>query len=290
MNHRIIIWGLGKVGRALYEGFKTSGVDVDGIICRTTSKTESIQWLSRREKRPSDLSLGAVGGRSLPDHAIWMAEDILQQPENFLKPGDVVFVTVVDREIAGIFSRCDLKNVTLVHSSGATALISLMQGNSGVFYPLQTFAGDGKEEWQQIPVFIEGSNVATESKLIEIAQKMGVLSTEKLDSKQRRYLHLAGVFANNYTTAMAGIAVDLLSINGLNPQWILPILRKTSENLGEGQPWSLITGPAARADLSTLENHRSLMENQPEMLEAYNVIASYIMKRKSDASTDGSRG
>ena len=42
---------------------------------------------------------------------------------------------------------------------------------------------------------------------------MGVMSIERLNSEQRAYLHLAGVFANNYTMAMAGIAKDLLDVS-----------------------------------------------------------------------------
>ena len=292
MTRRIIIWGLGKVGRALYEGLMQTSNGVDVVVGREESNQKTADFISH-----------FVGGNSgsLTDHvvqdidnqfnpfdrkqpALWLAEEVLAAPHNFFLPGDLVFVSVVDREIANIFQRCDVEGVTLVHSSGATGMVKVENAQSGVFYPLQSFIGQGEEDWHRIPVFIEGSNEVVESILTEIAEAMGVMSIEKLNSQQRAYLHLAGVFANNYTMAMAGIAKDLLDSQGLNPDWVLPILTKTAENFGQGTPWALMTGPASRADLTTIEHHRSMLENQPDMLSAYNAMAQYIINRPKDSS------
>ena len=266
MTRRIIIWGLGKVGRALYEGLKHTSVGVNFVVGREASN----------QRTTESLLSGVV--------AFWSAEEVLASSKDFLIPGDIVFVSVVDREIANIFQRCDVEGVTLVHSSGATGMVKVENAQSGVFYPLQSFVGQGEEDWHRIPVFIEGSSEVVESTLTEIAKAMGVMSIEKLNSQQRAYLHLAGVFANNYTMAMAGIAKDLLDSQGLNPDWVLPILTKTAENFGQGTPWALMTGPASRADLATIEHHRSMLENQPDMLSAYNAIAQYIINRPKDSS------
>ena len=266
MTRRIIIWGLGKVGRALYEGLKHTSVGVNVVVGREASN----------QRTTESLLSGVV--------AFWSSEEVLAAPHNFFLPGDLVFVSVVDREIANIFQRCDVEGVTLVHSSGATGMVKVENAQSGVFYPLQSFIGQGEEDWHRIPVFIEGSNEVVVSMLTEIAKAMGVMSIEKLNSQQRAYLHLAGVFANNYTMAMAGIAKDLLDSQGLNPDWVLPILTKTAENFGQGTPWALMTGPASRADLTTIEHHRSMLENQPDMLSAYNAMAQYIINRPKDSS------
>ena len=266
MTHRIIIWGLGKVGRALYEGLKHSSIGVNVVVGREASN-----------QRTADLLFSGVV-------ALWSAEEVLASAHKFFIPGDLVFVSVVDREIANIFQRCDVEGVTLVHCSGATGMVKVENAQSGVFYPLQSFVGQGEEDWHRIPVFIEGSSEVVESTLTEIAKEMGVMSIERLNSEQRAYLHLAGVFANNYTMAMAGIAKDLLDSQGLNPDWVLPILTKTAKNFGQGKPWELMTGPASRADLATIEHHRSMLENQPDMLSAYNAIAQYIINRPKDSS------
>ena len=266
MTHRIIIWGLGKVGRALYEGLKHSSIGVNVVVGREASN-----------QRTADLLFSGVV-------ALWSAEEVLASAHKFFIPGDLVFVSVVDREIANIFQRCDVEGVTLVHCSGATGMVKVENAQSGVFYPLQSFVGQGEEDWHRIPVFIEGSSEIVESTLTEIAKEMGVMSIERLNSEQRAYLHLAGVFANNYTMAMAGIAKDLLDNQGLNPDWVLPILTKTAENFGQGKPWELMTGPASRADLATIEHHRSMLENQPDTLSAYNAMAQYIINRPKDSS------
>ena len=256
MTQRVIIWGLGKVGRALYEGMTRSSIGVHAIITRDISK------------------------QNLPIKVpVWLSEEVLKSPNEFFRPGDIIFVSVVDREIDILFQQVDIEGVTLIHCSGATSIIGLKNGNSGVFYPLQSFAGQGKEDWSVIPVFVEASNEVVMNSLLEIAEQMGVGTIEKLNSQQRSFLHLAGVFANNYTMAMAGIAQDLLLNQDLNPNWVLSILTKTAENFGQGKPWELMTGPASRADLPTIEHHRTMLENQPEMLAAYDAIAQYILNR-----------
>lgn len=292
MTRRIIIWGLGKVGRALYEGLRNSSIGIDVVIGRETSNQQSAEILSKGEgsdsKFPVNKILTAPKSQSMPISgdpiALWSTEEVLASAQNFFIPGDVIFVTMVDREIANIFQSCDLEGITLIHCSGATGMVELNHAQTGVFYPLQSFVGKGEEDWRGVPVFIEGSSEVVEALLTEIAKEMGVLSIEKLNSKQRAYLHLAGVFANNYTMAMAGIAKDLLDSQGLNPDWVLPILTKTAVNFGQGTPWELMTGPASRADLTTIEHHRTMLENQPDMLSAYNAIAQYIISRPKDSS------
>lgn len=292
MTRRIIIWGLGKVGRALYEGLKHTSVGVNVVVGREASNQKTAAFLSRvvgsdskfqtnEILKTSNNYSASISGDAL---AFWSAEEVLASSKDFLIPGDIVFVSVVDREIANIFQNCDLEGITLVHCSGATGMVKLQNAQSGVFYPLQSFVGQGEEKWHRVPVFIEGSSEVVESTLTEIAKEMGVTSIEKLNSQQRAYLHLAGVYANNYTMAMAGIAKDLLDSQGLNPDWVLPILTKTAENFGQGTPWALMSGPASRADLTTIEHHRSMLENQPDMLSAYNAMAQYIINRPKDSS------
>lgn len=292
MTRRIIIWGLGKVGRALYEGLRHTSNGVDVVVGREESNQKTADFISHfvggNSGRLTDHVVQDIDNQFNPidrkQPALWLAEEVLASSVDFLIPGDIVFVSVVDREIANIFQRCDIEGVTLVHSSGATGMVKVEKAQSGVFYPLQSFVGQGEEDWHRVPVFIEGSSEVVESMLTEIALEMGVMSIEKLNSQQRAYLHLAGVFANNYTMAMAGIAKDLLDRQGLNPDWVLPILTKTAENFGQGKPWELMTGPASRADLATIEHHRSMLENQPEMLAAYDAMAQYIINRPKDSS------
>ncbi len=290
MTHRIIIWGLGKVGRALYEGLKHSSIGVNVVVGREASNQRTADLLfsgvGADSKQPINeiLTNNHTGPIADDQIALWSAEEVLASAHKFFIPGDLVFVSVVDREIANIFQCCDVEGVTLVHSSGATGMVKVENAQSGVFYPLQSFVGQGEEDWHRIPVFIEGSSEIVESTLTEIAKEMGVMSIERLNSEQRAYLHLAGVFANNYTMAMAGIAKDLLDNQGLNPDWVLPILTKTAENFGQGKPWELMTGPASRADLATIEHHRSMLENQPDTLSAYNAMAQYIINRPKDSS------
>jgi predicted dinucleotide-binding enzyme len=61
MTRRIIIWGLGKVGRALYEGLRHTSNGVDVVVGREESNQKTADFISH-----------FVGGNSgsLTDHVV----------------------------------------------------------------------------------------------------------------------------------------------------------------------------------------------------------------------------
>lgn len=272
MSSRLLIWGYGRVGSAI------------ASQCMARWSTNIGQsngfdefWVLSEKPRPTQLD---------PSVKWASGNQILSNPSENLTPGDVVLLTVSDSAIAALAAQCDVAGVTVVHCSGATPRISLEKAASMVFYPLQTFTADSQIDWSQVPVFTESSADVDPGVLKNIAGLLGVERWMEISFSARQNLHMAAVFANNFTTAMAGIAHDILKAEGLEEDWIRPILAKTAENLGASDPWMKLTGPAKRGDLQTQQNHLDLLLNHPQLKDIYTVMSGYIHHRTNDNDAD----
>jgi predicted short-subunit dehydrogenase-like oxidoreductase (DUF2520 family) len=84
-----------------------------------------------------------------------------------------------------------------------------------VLYPLQTFSRDRVLNFRDIPLFIEGESEETIALLKELA---GTISgnVHLLSGDKRRFLHLAAVFACNFTNHMYALASEIMVEEGIS--------------------------------------------------------------------------
>ena len=193
-----------------------------------------------------------------------------------LKSADLIIVSVNDDAILSVISQ--IKNTPIVHTSGSISLNVFKEkfSNYGVFYPLQTFNKDLYLNISEIPFCIEGNSLKFENQLIKIAK---VLSNNvvKMNSKQRKQLHIAAVFACNFSNHMFHIASELLAKKDINFKILLPLIRATIANLDKYKPKELQTGPAKRKDTITIGEHVNIIKEK-EIKELYQKISTNIMK------------
>ena len=83
---------------------------------------------------------------------------------------------------------------------------------------------------------------AAEATLLALA---GSLSrhVRRLDSAQRLKLHVAAVFANNFTNHLLGIADALLAEADLPAELLAPLVRETVDKALANPPFAVQTGP-----------------------------------------------
>ena len=118
-----------------------------------------------------------------------------------LKTADLIIVSVNDDAISTILSK--LKNTAIVHTSGSIGM-DVFEANFsdfGVFYPLQTFNKDIELTISEIPFCIEGNSKPFEKELIKIAKNLSS-NVRTMNSAQRKQLHIAAVFACNFSNQM----------------------------------------------------------------------------------------
>ena len=90
-----------------------------------------------------------------------------------------------------------------VHTAGSIPM-SVFEPHAkryGVFYPLQTFSKNKKVNFSNIPFFVEANSEKDATLLTDMALKISQ-DVRVISSEQRKYIHLAAVFACNFTNHM----------------------------------------------------------------------------------------
>lgn len=197
--------------------------------------------------------------------------------EKFPSDADVVLIAVKDDAIADVASKLPETSAVIAHTSGSVPIEALAShaSNYGVFYPLQTFSKKVNLKYSEIPVFLEASSPEAFAMLSKAA---GLFTSDirEADSESRRKLHLASVFACNFTNAMIGIGADILADTGIDFSALLPLLRQTVSKLENLSPANAQTGPAIRRDQNVIERHLQMLEGSPAIAGIYSLITHYI--------------
>ena len=193
-----------------------------------------------------------------------------------LKSADLIIVSINDDAISNVITQ--IKNTAIVHTSGSIELNIFKEqfSNYGVFYPLQTFNKEVDVNISEIPFCIEGNSLEFEKQLIEIAKALSN-NVVKMNSQQRKQLHIAAVFACNFSNHMYSIADDLLAKKNIDFKILLPLIRQTITNLERNRPKEVQTGPAKRKDTAIIQEHIATIKEK-EIKELYQKITTNIIK------------
>jgi predicted short-subunit dehydrogenase-like oxidoreductase (DUF2520 family) len=197
----------------------------------------------------------------------------------------VFIIAAMDDAIESISQELILPDdAILVHTSGTKPLSILGYAatqNIGVFYPLQTFTKPRKIVFREVPVFIEAENKNTEAFLLEMAH--GVSDTvHKIGSDDRKALHVAAVFASNFTNHMLLLSQEIMREHSLSFDWLKPLVAEAiNKSLAIG-PENAQTGPAHRGDFEILDRHMEFLQDDESLHEIYRLISQDIIDRYGD--------
>lgn len=216
-----------------------------------------------------------------PMHAQQLAAEIgceyCDNLQDINAEADIYIFAVKDDALDELASHIYLPGKIVLHTSGAaeTNKLERISENYGVFYPLQTFSKTRPVNWQEIPICVEAANKETLTKIKKLAQS---LSHKVLETtfEQRRNLHVAAVFVNNFTNHLLRNAYMLMQKNALPFDVLKPLALETIEKAFALNPEQAQTGPAIRGDKNTIAAHEALLAAQPEILQLYKEITSSI--------------
>jgi predicted short-subunit dehydrogenase-like oxidoreductase (DUF2520 family) len=241
---------------------------VAGALCTELSAAghKIIQITSKVETR------GKVLASSV--NAIW--SDKLE----FASENNIIIVSVPDSELTDVLRNIKCNPDTyIVHTAGSYGLEVFPDEirNKGVFYPLQTFSKERKSDFRRIPLIIEANSENVKNALVGLASALGS-PVYFYDAEKRRILHMAAVFASNFTNFMLTNAKEITDSAKLPFDLLAPLVTETVTRAFEIDPAASQTGPAIRNDLNTIEIHAKLLESSPEIKELYLQITSAIIK------------
>lgn len=189
---------------------------------------------------------------------------------------DFYILALSDDAIKEIVPLLPEQHGIVVHTSGAKGISTLSKfENYGVFYPLQSFSKSKEVDFHEIPICLEANSPTVLIRLKELASEISEKIYE-VDSDQRKALHVAAVFANNFTNHMYSMAAEICARNGLQFEVLRPLIRETLAKAEVLPPPKAQTGPALRGDSETISAHLELLNKDEQ--EIYKLITSSIQK------------
>jgi len=193
-----------------------------------------------------------------------------------LTEADVYIIAVSDDAIGDVSRKIEQKNGLVVHTSGSVAMQSLQNtGRKGIFYLLQSFSKDKDVNFDEIPFCLEAENEEDLQLLEALAKSIGK-KIYRINSEQRKRLHVAAVFVNNFTNHMYKIGADICNEHQVPFEVLLPLIQETAQKITELSPEAAQTGPAKRNDQKTIQNHLALLN--AEQQEIYKLITKSIQQ------------
>ncbi|MDY7396697.1 Rossmann-like and DUF2520 domain-containing protein [Aureibaculum sp. 2210JD6-5] len=224
--------------------------------------------------KADSINLIQVYGRS--KSALSKFENSVETTSKFksLKDAEVYIITISDDAIPEFSSHLSLKDKLVVHTSGSVAMEALKTtGNKGVFYPLQTFSKDNPVNFAAIPICLETERKEDYKMLEKLASSISD-KVYNIDSNQRKYIHLAAVFTNNFVNYMYKIGKDICLENDIPFDILHPLILESAKKIENADPVSIQTGPAKRNDKKTIEKHLKLLKGQKK--EIYKLLTQSI--------------
>jgi len=191
---------------------------------------------------------------------------------------EAIILAVNDDALPTILKSLATNKQILIHTSGTLpiSILSSIAKQYGVIYPLQTLSKNVKINFLNVPLCVEANNVETEKTLLHIANDISNV-VYKVNSHQRKTLHIAAVFACNFTNYFYAIADDLLQQNNLSFNMLKPLITETASKIIENSPKQVQTGPAKRNDKKIIESHLSALSQYPNYQLLYKLISEHIM-------------
>lgn len=245
---RIVILGGGHVAHHLSKAFATAKtVSLVQVYARKMEQIETLQSITSITNKLSEI-----------------------------KDADVYVIAITDDAIPQLSKQLNLENAFVVHTSGSASLEALQhQGRKGVFYPLQSFTKDKTVSFENIPLCIEAQY---SDDLVLLDRLAGSLSKQvyTLNSKQRKSLHVAAVFVNNFSNHMYTLGHDICKAYDIPFEILFPLIKETAQKVTTITPKEAQTGPAQRNDEQTIAAHIDLLTAQQQII--YQLITKSIQE------------
>lgn len=191
---------------------------------------------------------------------------------------DLYIVAVKDAVLLSVIDQMPVVKGVVAHTAGSLSIDMLLKfDNYGIFYPFQTFSKEREVNFESIPILIESSGVEVQEKLQKFGAKISK-TVIQCDSNQRKQIHLAAVFACNFSNHMYAIAHDILQKNDISFDVIKPLIQETAHKVEELSPVKAQTGPAIRNDQNIIDKHLKLLTEDVELTSLYKKITKRIQE------------
>lgn len=194
----------------------------------------------------------------------------------------VLIYAVADCALADVIAEVHAPKALHLHTSGTIPITVFGDDkpHCGILYPFQTFSkAQPIDDFSAVPLIIEGRDIDDVAAIYTLAL---TLSPRVIEASQpdRERLHVAGVFANNFTNCMYRMAADLLRGTQIPFSVLLPLIDQTAAKVHTLAPKDAQTGPAVRGDENVISHHLELLAADPKtsdcLADVYSLLTKYI--------------
>jgi len=241
MKTKIAIIGAGRIAYSLTSALLKEGYVVDTIISRKINSAKALA--------------GKFGVKKYFDDKNLISKSV-----------NVFFITVPDSEIkktAVQLSKLKFSTAFFIHFSGAEDIsvlnpLKVKGGKTGSLHLMQTFPSKKIVNIKNVNSAIETDDDSMYKFLLQLCSDLQLIPF-RIDSKDKTYYHLAGVFASNFLAGNLLNAQKLLSLNNIDEQKYFKILsstiQSTLQNIKTVGPAKALSGPVERGDIKTIQKH-----------------------------------
>lgn len=254
MIRNVVMIGAGNLATQLAQCLNENGITVKQVFSRTP---DAARKLAQKVHARSTSNLSELD-----------------------KNADLFLIAVKDSAIPEILEniRPD-ENQLIAHTAGSVPM-NILNGftlNYGVFYPLQTFSKNRKVEFADIPICIEANHPSNLMKLQLLAERLSN-TVRQINSEERKALHLAAVFANNFVNHFYALSAEILQDKKLKFDLLKPLIHETAAKIATIEPAEAQTGPARRNDQAIIQEHLKMLHDKPEFRKIYSFVTENIVQ------------
>jgi len=205
--------------------------------------------------------------------------DFTIEKEKIYAKADAYIIALRDEAIGHYVKHIPSEAKLVVHTSGSVSskILATSTKHFGVLYPLQTFSIGRKINFKDIPLCLEANTESARKRLQTLAKSISI-NIHWINQDQRQTIHLAAVFANNFSNHLFSLAEDLLNKKGISFELLRPLIAETSAKVQNSSAHQMQTGPAKRGDAETINKHLALLKNKPELRHIYEILTGSIQK------------
>lgn len=246
---KIIIIGTGNVGMHLCHAFEKATL---------SNKISLVGYYNRAQKKLLDIKA-----------------PLLSQIEN-LPACDLIILAVPDDAVNKTANLLPTSQAIIAHTSGSVSITALEKHERrGVFYIPQSFSKTRKPNFGDITLCLESSNEPVNDVLEQVAVTLS-RKREQINSNQRKKLHLAAVYMNNFVNHCYTKAEEIMQDAAIDTQLLNALMQETLAKAIDLSPQKAQTGPAMRNDIKTIEKHLEMLDNEDR--DMYRSITNSIQK------------
>lgn len=248
-----VIIGTGNMAHAMLKACQHTDIEILGIYGRSMQKAAEIA----------------------SQNGINCFENLNEIPTN----ADLYLLCVSDDSIDFVSQSISINGGLMVHFSGLKSMNELnKQQNKAVLWPIESVNKNTFESFLSTPICIE-ANSDENYRIIEAFADRISKNVHQVSSDQRKYLHLAATITNNFSNHLIALAKNELDHQHLDYQILKHLLTQAINNSFNFEPYQIQTGPAKRNDLSTMNKHLELIEND-NLKTLYQLISKSIFEFK----------